>query len=94
VVDAAGAETTLDDFESAALAKNHIGSGDAHVLEGDVAVTVGRVVEAHDGQHAVDGDTGDVVGDEDDRLLLVFVCVLGVGLAEDDEDLAARVTDT
>lgn len=36
---------------------------------------------------------GDVIGHEDDGLLLVLVAVVGVGFAEDDEDLAARVTD-
>lgn len=41
----------------------------------------------------MDGYTGGVVGDEDNGLLLVLVGVVGVGLSEDDEDLAARVAD-
>jgi hypothetical protein len=41
----------------------------------------------------VDGYAGGVAADEDDGLLLVFVLVVRVGLAEDDEDLAARVAN-
>jgi hypothetical protein len=41
----------------------------------------------------VDGDARDVVRDEDDGLLLVFVRVVGVGFAEDDVDLAAGVAN-
>jgi hypothetical protein len=93
VVDAARAKTALDDFEATALAKDHIAGRHAHVLKGNMAVAVRCVVEAEDGQHTVDGDTGDVVGHEDDGLLLVFVGVLGVGLTKNDEDLAARVTN-
>jgi hypothetical protein len=93
VVDAAGAKTTLDDLETAALAEDHVAGGHAHILKSNVAVTVRCVVEAEDGQHAVDSDTRDVIGDEDDGLLLVLVGVLGVGLTKNDEDLAARVTD-
>lgn len=92
-MDATGAETTLDDFETLALTNDHVGGGDAHVLEGDMTVAVGRVVETHDGEHALDCHARDVAGDEDDGLLLVLVGVVGVGLAEYDEDLAARVAD-
>ena len=94
VVDAAGAKPTLDDFEAAALAENHVGGGDAYVGEADMAVAVGGVVEAHDGKHAVDGYPGGGKGDKNDGLLLVFVWVVGVRLSEDDEDLAAGVADT
>jgi hypothetical protein len=93
VVDAPGTQSPLDDLEALAFAEDHVGGGDAHVGEGDVAVAVGRVVEAHHGQHAVDGYAGGVAADEDDGLLLVFVLIVGVGLAEDDEDLAARVAN-
>jgi len=41
----------------------------------------------------VDGYAGSGVGNEDDGLLLVLVGVVGVGLSEDDEDLAARVAN-
>jgi len=93
VVDAPGTQSPLDDFETLAFAENHVGGGDAHVGEGDVTVAVGRVIKTHHGQHAVDGYAGGVAGDEDDGLLLVFVLVVGVGLAEYDEDLAARVAN-
>ena len=42
----------------------------------------------------MNGDAGCLGGDEDDGLLLVFVGVVGVGLTKNDEDLAARVTDS
>ena len=58
-----------------------------------MAVAVGGVVVAEDGEHAVDGDARGGVGDEDDGLLLVFVGVVGGGLAEDDVDFAAGVAD-
>lgn len=93
VVNTSGAQTALDDFEAAALAEDHVGGRDAHVVEGDVAVAVGGIVVAEDGEHAVYGDAGGVVGDEDDGLLLVFVGVIGVGFAEDDVDFAAGVAD-
>jgi hypothetical protein len=48
VVDTAGSETALDDFETAALAEHHVAGGDTDVLKGNVTVAVGRVVETHD----------------------------------------------
>lgn len=92
VVDAAGAQAALDDFEAAAFAQDHAGGGDADIVEADVAVAVGGVVVAVDGQHAVDGDAGGVGGDEEDGLLAVGVAVGGVSLAHDQVDGAAGVT--
>jgi hypothetical protein len=43
------------------------------ILESDVTVSVRGIVVTEDTEHAVDGDTGSVVWDEDDRLLLVCV---------------------
>jgi hypothetical protein len=94
VVNATRAETTLDDLETTALTEDHVAGRYADVLKGNVSVTMGCVVEAEDRQHAVNSHTGDIIGDEDDGLLLVLVAVVGIGLAEDDEDLAARVTNT
>jgi hypothetical protein len=94
VVDTARSETALDDFEAAALSKTHIGGWDADVVEENVTMSVWCIVEAHDGKHTVDGDTGNIVGDENDGLLLVLVAVVGVCLAQNNEDLAAWVTDT
>lgn len=91
VVDAAGAEAALDDFEAAAFAEDHVGEGHADVVEGDVAVAVGRIVIAVDRKHAVHGDAGGVCFDQDDGLLLVGVAVGWVGLAHYQVDLAAGV---
>lgn len=93
-MDAAGAETSLDNLEALTLAQNHVGGGNTDVLERDVAVTVRRIVEAHDRKHAVDDDTGCLGGNKDDGLLLVLIGVVGICLAQDNEDLAARVTNS
>jgi uncharacterized Zn-binding protein involved in type VI secretion len=91
VVDTSWAETALDDLETAARAEDDLGDGDAHVLEGDVRVSVGGVVVTVHGEHAVDGDALGGGGDEDHGLLAVLVLVCGVGLGHDDVYLAARV---
>ena len=91
VMDSAGAQTALDDFEAASFAEDHVGGRDAYVVEEEVAVAVGGVVEAADGEHAFDGDAGRVGGDEDDGLLFVFVGVCWVGFGHDDVDFAAHV---
>lgn len=91
VVDAAGSETALDDFEAAAFAEDHCGGGDADVCKGDVAVAVGGVVVAVDGEHAFLFDAGGGGRDEHDGLLLVAVWVGGGGFAHDDVDCAAGV---
>lgn len=65
VVDTAGSKTALDDLESLPFAQNHVLSWHADVIEGDVAMAVRGIVEAHNGQHAVDRDTGGVIGNED-----------------------------
>src|SRR5712692_1913644 len=93
VVDAAGAESALGDLEAATLAEQHVRRRYPDVLEEHLAVAVGRIVVAEDGQHAPDRDAGRVARDEDHRLLLVAVGVLGVRLAHEDEDLAAWVAD-
>lgn len=94
VVNSAGPETTLDDFEAAAGTEDHVAVGHADVIEGDMAVTVRGVVEAHDGEHAMDCDSGSVGGDEDNGLLSVFVAVVGVGFGHYDVDFAAFVAGT
>lgn len=93
-MDPAGSKTTLDDLKAAALSKNHVLCRHTDIVEGDVAVAVWGVIVAENTQHAVDGDTGGVVGDQNDGLLLVDILVAGVGLAHNDVDLAARVAST
>jgi hypothetical protein len=93
VVDTPRAKAALDNLKAAALAEDHVAGRHAYILECNVTVTMGCVVVAKDRQHAVDSHTRNIVGDEDDGLLLVLVAVVGIGLAEDDEDLAARVAN-
>lgn len=45
MVDAPGAEATLDDFEAAAFTENHVGDGDAAVGEDEFAVAMRGVWE-------------------------------------------------
>lgn len=92
VVDAAGAHAALHDFEAAAVAEDDVGGGDADVLEEQVGVAVGGVVEAVDFHHALDGNAGGAGVAEDDGLAFVFVGVVGLGAAEDHVELAAWVT--
>lgn len=94
VVDTSWAETALDDLETAAGAEDDLGDGDAHVLEGDMRVSVRGVVVTVHGEHAVDCDALGVGGDKDHGLLAVLVLVCGVGLGHDDVYGAARVAST
>ena len=94
VVDTSWAETALDDLETAAGAEDDLGDWDAHVLEGDVRVSVGGVIVTVHGEHAVDGDTLGGGGDEDHGLLAVLVLVCGVGLGHDNVYGAARIAGT
>jgi hypothetical protein len=57
-----------------------------------MSVTVRRVVVSIHLEHPVDGETRRISRHQDDRLLLVGVVVVGVGVAHDDVDLAPRVT--
>ena len=57
-------------------------------------MTVGGIVVAKNRQHAVDGDSRGIGGNEHDRLLPVFVWVIGVILAHDDINCAAWVAGT
>ena len=91
VVDAAGTQTALHDLVPSSLAQNEPVKRDFDVREGDVAVAVGRVIVAVHGQHAVDFYPGRVAWDQHHGLLHVFVWMVWVGLAHDDEDLTSVV---
>src|SRR5207249_7002206 len=93
VVDAARTQAPLGDLEAAALAQQDVRGRYADVLEDHFAVAVGRVVVTEYGQHAEHLDARRVAGHQDYRLLLVAIRVLRVGLAHEDENLAARVAD-
>ena len=90
VVDAAGAEAPLCNLEAAALAQQHVRRGHAHVLEQHFGVAVGGVIVAEDVQGALDRHPRGVARHQNHRLLLM---TLGghVGLAHENENLAARV---
>lgn len=91
MMDSAGAQTSLDNFETAAGTEDDVVERDADVVETDVPVAVGGVVVTEDAKHTVDGYPRRGSWDEDDGLLFVGVCVLRVGFTHDYVDLAARV---
>jgi hypothetical protein len=92
VVNTSWSEAALDDLESLSWSKNDMVEGYADVVEGDVGVSMGSIVESEYGKHAVDGDAWGGGWDEDDGLLEMLVGVAGVALAHDNVDLAAWIT--
>ena len=90
VVDTAGAEAALGDFEAAAFAEEEVFGGDADVRESEFAVAVGTVVVAVDGEEAFELDAGGIERDEDHGLLLV-AGGRGVGFAHENDDFAVGI---
>lgn len=93
-MDASWPETTLDDLEATAGTEYHVIGGNSNVVEADVAVSVGSVVETDHRERTMNRDARCVNWDQNNRLLLILVWVCGIGLAHDDEDLAALVSCT
>ena len=85
-----GPKATLGDLETAALAQQDIRGRYPHVLELDLGVAVRRVVIAEHRQGPEYFDARGVHGHQDHRLLAVLVG-RRIGLAHEDEDLAARI---
>lgn len=94
VVNTSRSQSALDNLKSAALTEHQVLGRNTHVVEGDVAVAVGGVVVAVDLEHSLDGDARQTSRDQDDRLLLVRIFVVGISLAHDDVELASRVAGT
>src|SRR5205814_3198423 len=90
MMDAAGAEAALGDLKAAPFAEQNVLNRHADILELDLGMAVRRVVIAEDGERPYDSYPGRVARHEDHRLLLVARCI-GIGLAHQDKDLAARV---
>ncbi len=86
-----GPEPSLGDLEAAALAQQQVGCRHAHVLERDLGMSVRRIVVAEHRQVAQHRHARRIARNEDHRLPLVPVGIAGVGLAHEDEQLAARV---
>lgn len=94
VMNTSGSKTTLDDLKTSTRAKNHIRSGDANILESDMAVSVRSIIVTVDRQHPVDGDAWSVGWDQYNGLLLVWVLVSWITLAHDDINLASWITSS
>ncbi len=91
VVDTSGAKAALRDFKTTAFTQQHVAHRYAHIGQAHFHMAVRRVVVAEDAERADDLDARRVGGHQDHGLLLVAAGV-GVGLAHDDVDRAARVT--
>lgn len=81
MVNSSRTHAALHYLEAAAVSKNNVGCWNSYVFEDEVRVAVGSVVVAVYREHALDFDSRCVGWHDDDRLLLVFVWVVGVGLA-------------
>ena len=92
MMDPAGPEAALCDLEAAALAEQEVAGRHAHVLKQNIGVAVRRIVKSEHRQHAQYLHAGRIERNENLRLLLMPSAVR-VGLAHDNGDLAARVTD-
>ena len=90
MVDAPGTEPALRDLEAAPLAQDHVIRRHAHILEVHLAMAVRRIVIAEDGERADHRDAGRVNRHQHHRMLLVARSI-GVALAHEDENLAARI---
>ena len=91
MVNAARTEPPLRDFKAPAFTEEDVGNGYPDVLEEELGVAVGRVIEAEDRQHALDGEPRPGHRHEDHRLLPVSALVPGIGLSHHDQDPAARI---
>jgi len=90
-MDPAGPQPRLRDLEATSFAEQDVRDRDAHVVEVDLAMAVGRVVVAEHGERSDHRDPGGVAWDQHHGLLTVTVGVRRVGLPHEDEDLAAWV---
>src|SRR5690348_14518252 len=90
VVDATGPQAALRDLEAATFAQQDVARRDAHVLVAYFRVAVWRVVIAEHAEMAHDGDAG-CIHRHQHHGLLRMTRRIGIGLAHDDGDLAARV---
>jgi hypothetical protein len=91
MVNASWAKTALNDLEATARTQNHIACWDANVLECEVAMSMGGIIIAINGEHSVDSNTWRVCRNQDDRLLLVWVLVGWITLTHHNVDLASWV---
>ena len=91
MVDAAGTEAALRNFEAAALTEQNILRRYAHIDEIDLRMAVGRMIVAEHGQLTQPPDAGRVHRHEDHRLLAVKRRGR-VGLTHEYQDFAAWIS--
>ncbi len=94
VMDASRAETALRDLEAASLAEENVRHGHTHILEQHLAMAMRRIVEAEDRQRAQQLHAGRIHRHQDHRLPPIAIGVSRVGLAHEDDDLAAPIGRT
>src|SRR5881394_858200 len=90
-MNATRSEAALRDLEAAPFAKQEVLRGHADAVEIELGVSVRRVVVAEHAKHTKETYARRVDGNQDHRLLPVPVGICSVGLAHEDEDLAARI---
>src|ERR1019366_4702805 len=93
VMNAAGAEPALRDFETAARSGNDVVERYPDIREADLAVTEGRVIGSKHRYHALDLDAGSVERHQNHGVTLV----LGgraIGYAHEDEQPAMGMADS
>ncbi len=86
-----GPKPTLRDLEAAPFAQQHVGCGHAYVFEQHFARPVRHTVVTEHGQRTLHIDSRRIARHQNHRLLLVPVRIVRIGLAHEDENLAARI---
>ena len=90
MVHASRSQTTLGDLEALALAVDQMAERHPRVLEGDFGMTIGGVVETEQLQRPNDAHAGGIPRHDHHRVARVRLG-LGIGLAHDNEEFAARI---
>lgn len=91
VMNSSWTKAALNNLETPAHAEDHVFRRNADILKRDVAMSVGRVVVAKNGQHTMNGDSRCTSRDKNHRLLVMGIRVFGIRLAHDDVYFASRI---
>src|SRR3989440_4921528 len=88
MMDASRTETGLGNGEAAAFFSQYVAHRNAHVLKGQLAVSF-IIYVAHDGEVSLDSEAGSISRHEHHTLLPVFIGIIGIGFAHDNENFTA-----
>lgn len=90
-MDSSWTHPTLHHLKATSFPQNYIRRWHTNILEVEMHVTMRRIIVAHNMHGPLDGDTWSVCWYKDDGLLLVFLRVVGVGLAHHDVQLTGWI---